>query len=130
MPIRGAEYAVVRILATLQTYLAAELDAMETTWADGILLEDIVDWYDYERDLGYMPSFPAITVVAARSTPRQVVNLISSAGRYDVSHEVLVGVHHKDNGNDAPSILSSRNKRTALAIEESKHSSGTDGGRS
>jgi len=119
MAIKGAEYAVSRIIATLQAYLLTETALVDAEMADGIPLDDVAaaDYYDTEMELGHIPNFPAIVVDVKATAPIEIRSITNSPGLYHAEHAIDVSVHLRDNGNETPSILKKRILRYARAIE-------------
>lgn len=79
------EKAVTDVKAYLQTNLPAKLDALDTEYADGIMLDDIKAFYIAEQDV---PETPALFVLASSS------NLTERGhdDRFDPRHRMTVGV--------------------------------------
>jgi len=117
--IRGAEYAVARVIAILQASLPAELNLIDSERSDGITLDDVDNsrYYDYHAENGYIDNYPAICVTAEATDPIGIGSTINSPGVYNCEHLIRVSVIHKNAGNEGVSPLCKRNKRTALAIE-------------
>lgn len=119
MAIKGAEYAAARIVSTLQTYLPAELDLIDAEMADGITLEDVSNakYYSYEAEAGSLDESPAITVNVEATEPLMLLSTTNSPGLDRSRHRVMVGVHMKNEGNEAdPATMKKRVLRYARAI--------------
>lgn len=123
MTIRGAEYAVARVIAVLQANLPAELDLLDTPGgglpAMSPRLENVDNarYYDWHADAGYIENYPAIVVTAEGTEPFEITTTTNTPGIYNCIHRVTVAVIHKNAGNEAPGNLCRRNKRTALGVE-------------
>lgn len=123
MTIRGAEYAVARVIATLQAYLPVELNLLDNP-GGGLpvmspALEDIDNarYYDWHADSGYIDNYPAIVVTAEATDPLEITTTTHTPGVYNCEHTIQVSVIHKNAGNESPGSLCRRNKRTALGVE-------------
>lgn len=117
MTIKGVEYAVTRITATLQTYLPAELDLIDTEMNDGIALDDVSDYYEHEAPAAGIPSTIAIVVNAVSTDPIDIKSTTNSPGVYHAEHRIVVMFHLKDIYNEEPQTTKKRVLRYARAIE-------------
>lgn len=121
MAIKGAEYAVTRITATLQTYLPAELDLIETEMvADNPLtLADVeaAAYFEYEHQSSLVPFDLSITVNVVSTDPMDIKSTLNSPGVYHAQHRIIVSVHKKDTGNEEPQTMKKRVLRYARGIE-------------
>jgi hypothetical protein len=118
MPIRGIEYAIDRIVATLQAYLPAELDLVDAMWADGLTLEDIDNgaYYKFANQVALVEHEHSIVVTAQGARPLAVDSITNSPGRVVADYVVHVEIHVKDTGNEAPHLTQSRVLRYANAV--------------
>lgn len=117
MAIKGAEYAVTRIVATLQSYLPAELDLIETEMSDGVTLDDVADYYEHEAPASLVPSALCIVVNAESTEPIEIRSTTNTPGVYDADHRVVVRFELKDTYNEEPQVTKRRVLRYARAIE-------------
>lgn len=118
MAIRGAEYAVTRMIATLQTYLPAELDLIDAEEAD-FVLDDVENghYYDFADPRVLVNSNLAIVVNVSATTPLAIKSTTNSPGVYDVEHTIEVAVHKKGTENEGPATMKKRVLRYARGIE-------------
>lgn len=119
MAIKGAEYAVSRIIATLQTYLPAERDLIDAEMADGLTLADVdmAAYYDVENDVTLVEQVRSILVIAEGTDPLNIDTTTNSPGRAHEEHTVIVTYNLKDVDNEAPNLTRQRVHREARAIE-------------
>jgi hypothetical protein len=118
MAIKGAEYAVTRIVATLQLYLPTELDLIDAEMADTITLADVDNaaYYEYENPSAEMEHVLYINVNADDSEALITDTITNSPGRMVDEHSVAVSVTLKDSGNENPTLTKRRVMRYARAI--------------
>ena len=118
MAIRGAEYAVSRIVTILQTYLPAELDLIDAEEADSITMDDVAnaEYYQGEVDDQHTPEYPAIVVDARSSTPIAITSETHSPGSDQSEHEVVVSVLMNNSANEGKAELKKRILRYARGI--------------
>lgn len=118
MPIRGAEYAVTRVTATLQAQLPAELDLIDAEMGD-FSLDDVPDaaYLEYEATASLVEHPLAIIVNAEATEPMQLTTHTNSPGVYHCEHRIVVRVDLKDSGNEEPAVTKKRVLRYARAIE-------------
>lgn len=119
MAIKGAEYAVSRIITTLQTSLPAELDLIDTEMGDGLTLEDVDNaaYYEFEADASLVEHTRAIIVTVDGSDSLGYDTITNSPGRMKAEHSVTVTFHFKDALNEEPHLTKRRVLRYARAIE-------------
>lgn len=119
MAIKGAEYAVSRIIATLQSYLPAELDLIDTEMGDGLTLSDVDNaaYLEYETESAAVEHVRSIIVTVEGSDPIAIDSTLVSPGRVHQEHAVTVHFHSKDVENEAPHLTKRRVMRYARAIE-------------
>lgn len=119
MAIRGAEYAVARIIAVLQANLAAELVLIDAEEADGVTMEDIEvgAYFAFETDAATVTHTKAIVVNVSGSDVVQEDSTSNSPGRMWQEHDIEVAVHVKDVENETSDITKKRVLRYARAIE-------------
>jgi len=118
MAIRGAEYAVSRMVTILQTYLPAELDLIDAEEADSITMDDVANaqYYRGEVDDQHTPEYPAIVVDARASNPIAITSTTHSPGTDQSEHEVVVSVLMNNSANESKSDLKKRILRYARAV--------------
>lgn len=118
MAIRGAEYAVARMVTILQTYLPAELDLIDAEEADGITMDDVAnaEYYQGEVDDQHTPEYPAIVVDVRASNPIAITTTTHSPGTDQSDHEIVVSVLMNNSANESKAILKKRILRYARAI--------------
>lgn len=118
MAIRGAEYAVRRMVTTLQTYLPAELDLIEVEEADGVTLADVDNgaYLEFESDAALVEHALAITLDARSSRTISITSISHSPGNQFDEHEITLGLHLKDVENETPEVTKRRVMRYARAI--------------
>lgn len=118
MAIVGAEYAVSRIIATLQTYLPAELDLIDAEMADGLTLGDIENaaYFEYEADSSIVEFTRAIVVDVEGTDPLIHDTITNSPGRIVDEHSIRVQFDLKDVDNEGPHLTKRRVLRYARAI--------------
>jgi hypothetical protein len=119
MAIKGAEYAVTRMTATLQTYLPAELDLIEAEMADAVTLDDVPNgaYLEYEADAALVEHALAITVNVIDTEPIEIKSTTNNPGVAHADHNITVGFHLKDTYNEEPHVTKRRVLRYARAIE-------------
>ena len=118
MAIRGAEYAVSRMVTILQANLAAELDLIDTEEGDGITMADVpnAQYYQGEMDDQHTPAYPAIVVDARSSNVLAITSTTHSPGTDQSEHDVVVSVLMNNSKNESKAILKKRVLRYARAI--------------
>ena len=118
MAIRGAEFAVSRMVTILQANLAAELDLIDGEEADGITMDDVpnAQFYQGEMDDQHTPEYPAIVVDARASTPIAITTTTHSPGTDQSEHDILVSVLMSNFKNESKADLKKRVLRYARAI--------------
>lgn len=117
MAIKGAEYAVTRVSATLQTYLGAELDLIDAEMADGVTLDDVVGYYEHEAPVDLVDVDIAVVVNAESSEAMEITTQTNSPGIYDCEHRIVVRAEMKNTRNEEPQTMKKRVLRYARAIE-------------
>lgn len=119
MAIKGAEYAVSQVIATLQAYLPAELNLIDTEMADGLTLDDVDNaaYYEVENDATLVEQVRSILVIVEGSDPLSIDTLLHSPGRVHQEHTIVVTFNLKDVGNEEPHLTKRRVLRYARAIE-------------
>ena len=118
MAIRGAEYAVARMITILQTYLPAELDLIDAEEADGITMDDVAnaEYYQGEVDDQHTPEYPAIVVDARSSIPISITSTTHSPGTDQSDHEIVVSVLMNNSANESKATLKKRILRYARGV--------------
>lgn len=122
MPIRGAEYAVDRVVAILQANLPAEFDLVQSmAGLDPIPngLEDVPNgsYYKVQMPVALVSDPLAILVYCVGTDPIQIDSVSNTPGRYVAEHFVMVEYQIKDAGNEQPQVTQARVMRSALAIQ-------------
>ena len=117
MAIRGAEYAVARVIAILQANLPAELNLVDAEEAD-FVLADVANarYYDAEFEEGHTPEFPAVVVDAKSTDTIALTTTTNSPGIDESEHEVVVSIVLANTENESRSTLKKRVLRYARAI--------------
>ena len=102
------------IIAHLQNKLPAKLDALDTEYDDGIVLEDIPSELMFTAEKVHPPGYPMLVIVADRTD----LNPFDGLSRYSIEHHFLdVAVALISRG-ESEEILKRRTQRTVRAIEE------------
>jgi hypothetical protein len=121
MPIYGPEYAIDRIVATLQANLPAEFDLVQSiSGLDPIPngLDDVPNgsYYKIQLPVALVSDPLAILVYAVGSDPLQIDSVVNTPGRWVGDHMVTVEYQIKDTGNEQPHVTQARAMRSATAI--------------
>ncbi len=119
MAIRGAEYAVARVIAVLKSALGTELDLIDAEEGDGLTLADVAsaDYYDAEFEDGFIPEYPAIVVDAKASRVIDVRSTTVSPGIIHAEHDVEVTILMTNSENEGRGSMKKRSMRYGKAVE-------------
>lgn len=121
---QGSEGARLAIKATLDTYLAGKLSALNTAYNDGLTLLAPAQIYAYEQDI--IPEFPSVQIFS----PGGTVAIDGATAWNEMSHDVVIQWFVTA---DSVTNLQKMNDRYMLSIQqvlqEHKELDGTiDGG--
>ncbi len=119
MAIRGAEYAVARVIAVLKSALGTELDLIDTEEGDGLTLADVAsaDYYDAEFEDGHVVNYPAIVVDAKATRTLGVTSSTVSPGIIEAEHDIEVTILMTNSENESRGRMKKRSMRYGKAVE-------------
>lgn len=121
MPILGPEYAIDRVVATLQANLPAEFDLMQSiAGLDPIPngLDDVPNgaYKKVQLPTALIEDPLAILVYCTGSDPMAITSVTNTPGQWTGDHFITVEMQIKDIYNEEPHVTQARLMRSAVAI--------------